>query len=72
MGGLVRALTVAAQARALGIPIVVGAQVGETSIFARAALAVVNRYREIVMAQEGTFGAHLLGYDLCNPPLIFG
>ncbi len=72
MGGLVRALTVAAQARALGIPIVVGAQVGETSILTRAALAVVDRYREIVMAQEGAFGTHLLEYDLCSPPLMFG
>ncbi len=72
MGGLLRALTVAAQAKALGIPIIVGAQVGETSILTRAALVVVDRYRDIVMAQEGAFGTHLLEYDLCEPPLMFG
>lgn len=72
MGGLVRALMVADNAWRLGIPLVVGAQVGETSILTRAALVVVNRYRAIVMAQEEAFGTHLLEYDLCDPPLMFG
>jgi L-alanine-DL-glutamate epimerase-like enolase superfamily enzyme len=72
MGGLLRALTVAAQAEALGISIVVGAQVGETSILTRTALTVANQYRGILMAQEGAFGTHLLEYDICDPPLMFG
>ncbi len=72
MGGLLRACAVAAHARAAGIPIVVGAQVGETSILTRVALAVADRYRDIVMAQEGAFGTYLLEYDLCEPPLMFG
>ncbi len=72
MGGLMRALEVAGQAKALGIPVIVGAQVGETSILTRAGLAVAERYRDIVRAQEGAFGTHLLAYDLCEPPLMFG
>ncbi len=72
MGGLMRALAVAESAAELGVSLIVGAQVGETSILTRAALAVVNRYRAIVMAQEGAFGTHLLNYDLCDPPLMFG
>ncbi|MEK6804224.1 MAG: enolase C-terminal domain-like protein [Nitrospirota bacterium] len=72
MGGLLRACAVAAQAKSLGIPIVVGAQVGETSILTRAALTVADRYRDVMTAQEGAFGTHLLEYDLCDPPLMFG
>ncbi|MBP8102666.1 MAG: enolase C-terminal domain-like protein [Nitrospira sp.] len=72
MGGLLRACTVAARAKAAGIPIVVGAQVGETSILTRVALVVADRYRDILIAQEGAVGTHLLEYDLCEPPLMFG
>lgn len=72
MGGLLRACAVAARAKAAGIPIVVGAQVGETSILTRVALAVADRYRDIVIAQEGAVGTYLLEYDLCEPPLMFG
>jgi len=72
MGGLLRALTVAAQAKAFGIPIIVGAQVGETSILTRTALTVADQYRGILMAQEGAFGTHLLEYDICDPSLMFG
>ena len=72
MGGLLRACTVAARAKAVGIPIVVGAQVGETSILTRVALVVANRYRDILIGQEGAVGTHLLEYDLCEPPLMFG
>nr|MBP8199895.1 hypothetical protein [Nitrospira sp.] len=72
MGGLLRACTVAVRAKAAGIPIVVGAQVGETSILTRVALVVADRYRDILIAQEGAVGTHLLEYDLCEPPLMFG
>lgn len=72
MGGLLRACTVAVRAKAAGIPIVVGAQVGETSILTRVALVVADRYRDILIAQEGAVGTHLLEYDLCEPPLVFG
>jgi L-alanine-DL-glutamate epimerase-like enolase superfamily enzyme len=51
MGGLLRSLAVARLARDAGIPIIVGAQVGETSILTRVALTVANRYRDILIAQ---------------------
>ncbi|MGD9852370.1 MAG: mandelate racemase/muconate lactonizing enzyme family protein [Nitrospirales bacterium] len=72
MGGIQRALAIAEQARATGIPIIIGAQVGETSILTRAALTVANQYRDILLAQEGAFGTYLLEQDIIDPPLMFG
>ncbi len=72
MGGVLRSLAVAEQARIAGIPIILGAQVGETSILTRAALTVANHYRDILLAQEGAFGTYLLEHDIIDPPLIFG
>lgn len=72
MGGVLRALAVAKRAKELGIPIIIGAQVGETSVLTRAALTVANSYRDIVIAQEGAFGTLLLERDICEPPLMFG
>lgn len=72
MGGVQRALAIAEQARAARIPIIIGAQVGETSILTRAALTVANQYRDILLAQEGAFGTYLLEHDIIDPPLMFG
>lgn len=72
MGGLQRALAVAEQARSANIPIIIGAQVGETSILTRAALTVANQYRDVLIAQEGAFGTYLLEQDIIDPPLRFG
>jgi L-alanine-DL-glutamate epimerase-like enolase superfamily enzyme len=72
MGGLLRALAVAQRAKEVGIPIIVGAQVGETSILTRAALTVAHCYRDILVAQEGAFGTLLLEQDICEPSLMFG
>ena len=72
MGGILRSLAVAEQAKELGIPIIIGAQVGETSVLTRAALTVANTYRDILVAQEGAFGTLLLERDICDPPLMFG
>ena len=72
MGGVLRALSVAAKAKEVGIPIIIGAQVGETSILTRAALTVAHCYRDIVVAQEGAFGTLLLERDICQPSLMFG
>ncbi|MGR8946704.1 MAG: mandelate racemase/muconate lactonizing enzyme family protein [Gammaproteobacteria bacterium] len=72
MGGCLRSIAIAEQAKLHGIPLVVGAQVGETSILTRAALTIANTFRDIVVAQEGAFGTHLLEYDICDPPLMFG
>ena len=51
---------------------IVGAHVGETSLLTRAALSVANAYRDILVAQEGAFGTHLLEHDVVDPPLMFG
>jgi len=72
MGGILRSLGVAEEAKAIGIPIVIGAQVGETSILTRAALTLANQFRDILLAQEGAFGTYLLEHDITETPLMFG
>lgn len=72
MGGLIRALALVAEARRLGVPIIVGAQVGETSVLTRAALPVAAAAADALCGQEGGFGTHLLARDVCDPPLMFG
>ena len=72
MGGLLRSLRVVDGARAAGIGLIVGAQVGETSLLTRAALTVAHAGRDRLIAQEGAFGTFLLSEDICNPPLMFG
>ncbi len=72
MGGLLRSLEVVRGAREHGIGVIVGAQVGETSLLTRAALTVANGCRDLLVAQEGAFGTHLLERDVCDPPIMFG
>jgi len=72
MGGVLRSLTIAKQAKKIGIPIIIGAQVGETSILTRAALTVANCFGDQLIAQEGAFGTHLLQKDIIEPPVMFG
>ena len=71
MGGILRSLALAQEAERLGIGLIVGAQVGETSILTRAALTVMNRHRESLLAAEGAFGTLLLKRDLTHPSLQF-
>jgi L-Ala-D/L-Glu epimerase len=72
MGGLLRSLAVVSAARARRIPLIVGAQVGETSLLTRAALTVAQAAGSDLLAQEGAFGTLLLEHDVCDPPLMFG
>lgn len=72
MGGLLRSLSVVEAARRAGIGIIVGAQVGETSLLTRAALPVAREAGDALVAQEGAFGTRLLARDVCDPPLMFG
>jgi L-Ala-D/L-Glu epimerase len=72
MGGLLRSLDVVAAAREMGIPLIVGAQVGETSLLTRAGLTVAHAAGADLVAQEGAFGTLLLERDVCEPPLMFG
>ena len=72
MGGLIRALGVVDAARSRGIAIVVGAQVGETSLLTRAALTIASASGDLLVGQEGAFGSLLLEKDVCSPSLMFG
>jgi L-alanine-DL-glutamate epimerase-like enolase superfamily enzyme len=72
MGGLLRSLEVVEAARAAGIGVIVGAQVGETSLLTRAGLTVASGAGVALVAQEGAFGTHLLSEDVSDPPLMFG
>ena len=72
MGGIIRALDVAACAAEQGISMIVGAQVGETSILTRAGLTVMGGLGKHLLASEGAFGTYLLREDLTEPCLMFG
>ena len=72
MGGILRSLALAKQAAAQGLGLIVGAQVGETSLLTRAALTVTNEFRSAIIAAEGAFGTLLLERDLTDPCLMFG
>jgi L-alanine-DL-glutamate epimerase-like enolase superfamily enzyme len=72
MGGLLRSLELAGEARRRGLRVIVGAHVGETSLLTRAGLTVANGSRGVLVAQEGAFGTHLLTCDVVEPPLMFG
>ena len=72
MGGLIRSLEVAQKAVRRGIGIIVGAQVGETSILTRAGLTVATAAKPNLVASEGAFGTRLLQRDLTSPCLMFG
>lgn len=72
MGGLLRSMAIIESARRLGIGIIVGAQVGETSLLTRAGLTAANAAQDILIAQEGGFGTYLLETDIADPALMFG
>jgi len=72
MGGLLRSLELVDRIRRCGLGMIVGAHVGETSLLTRAALTVANTARDILIAQEGAFGTHLLEHDVTDVPIMFG
>jgi L-alanine-DL-glutamate epimerase-like enolase superfamily enzyme len=72
MGGLIRSLAVIEAARRAAVGIIVGAQVGETSLLTRAGLTAAHSAGAALVAQEGAFGTRLLAHDVCDPPLMFG
>jgi L-alanine-DL-glutamate epimerase-like enolase superfamily enzyme len=71
-GGLLRSLALAKRAAERGIAVIVGAQVGETSLLTRAALTLMQAAGANLLAAEGAFGTHLLARDLTTPCLMFG
>ncbi|MFN0125455.1 MAG: mandelate racemase/muconate lactonizing enzyme family protein [Verrucomicrobiales bacterium] len=73
MGGLLRSLKLARRACALGLPLIIGCQVGETSLLTRVALSVAGSLAgDALIAQEGAFGTLLLTHDIVERPLMFG
>ncbi|MDA0345956.1 MAG: hypothetical protein O3C20_00990 [Verrucomicrobia bacterium] len=72
MGGILRSLEIAEKATTLKIPLIIGAQVGETSLLTRAALTVAHAHRNNILSQEGAFGTYLLSRDITENPLMFG
>lgn len=72
MGGIGRSLEVVERAASLGMGVIVGAQVGETSILTRAGLTVMQAARPVLAGSEGAFGTHLLREDLTAESLMFG
>lgn len=72
MGGIGRSLEVVERAARLGVGVIVGAQVGETSILTRAGLSVMQAAQPVLEASEGAFGTHLLKEDLTAESLMFG
>ena len=72
MGGILRSMAVAEQASRLGLGVIVGCQVGETSILTRAAMPVMQAAESNLVAAEGAFGTYLLRHDLTAECLMFG
>jgi L-Ala-D/L-Glu epimerase len=72
MGGIIRSLDFVRAADAIGVPLIIGAHVGETSVLTRAALSVANFGRGSIVGQEGAFGTRLLERDVVTPALMFG
>ena len=71
-GGLLRTLSAIEAARARGLKVIVGAQVGETSILARAGLVAVSAAGDALAGYEGGYGTHLLARDLTKRSLTIG
>ena len=72
MGGLIRSLELLELVRRSQLGMIIGAHVGETSLLTRAALTIANANRDLLVAQEGAFGTHLLEHDVIDPPIMFG
>lgn len=71
-GGALRAVRLARRAQALGLGVILGAHVGETSLLTRAALAVGQALETPPLAREGAYGTILLRSDICRRSLKLG
>lgn len=72
MGGILRSLDLISEFQNQNMGIIVGAQVGETSILSRVALCAAQASGSSLLAQEGAFGTLLLEYDPVHPLIVFG
>jgi L-alanine-DL-glutamate epimerase-like enolase superfamily enzyme len=71
-GGLQRSIAIIGEAAKAGWPVLIGAQVGETSVLTRAGLVAARAAGDALLALEGGFGTLLLAHDLTEPVLSFG
>jgi L-alanine-DL-glutamate epimerase-like enolase superfamily enzyme len=72
LGGLLRTRAMIEAARTRGFGVIVGAQVGETSILARAGIVAAHAAGPALVGFEGVFGTRLLARDAATPSLGFG
>ncbi len=72
LGGLLRSLEILERLREKNWQVIVGAQVGETTVLSRAALVLARAAGSLLTAQEGAFGTLLLERDMAQPELRFG
>jgi len=72
LGGLKRTLAMIEAARTRSYGVIVGAQVGETSILARAGIAAARAAGASLIGFEAAFGTRLLARDATVPTLRFG
>jgi L-alanine-DL-glutamate epimerase-like enolase superfamily enzyme len=72
LGGLIRSLHVLDEALKQGRRVIVGAQVGETSILARAGVTLASAAGPHLAACEIGYGPWLLRRDVATPSLGFG
>ncbi|MEO1226961.1 MAG: enolase C-terminal domain-like protein [Pseudomonadota bacterium] len=71
-GGVLRAVRLARHAQSLGLGVILGAHVGETSLLTRAALAVGQALETPPLAREGAYGTILLRSDISRQSLKLG
>lgn len=71
-GGILRSIELATKCHSIGVDVILGAHVGETSLLTRAALIVGQSLQKFPMAREGAYGKILLKHDLSEPALRFG
>ncbi len=71
-GGIINAIEMAQESLQRGMKIIVGAQVGETSVLTRASLILVQALQGNVVAQEGAYGSNLLETDPLDHFIEFG
>lgn len=72
VGGILRTVDLIAQIRERRWPIIIGAQVGETSVLTRLGITAARAAGDALWAIEGGFGTILLEYDPAIPVLQFG
>ncbi len=71
-GGVLRAIKISQSLVSHKMGLIIGAQVGETSVLSRAAMTVAEVLRGHVLAQEGAFGNLLIEEDPVEPSIVFG